>query len=88
MESKEAEHSTDVRHPTWNPRLELDGVAVPWSSSIREFQKGHASYVAKALESPLLLPKDMDALKCMRQLDLFLSLKRDLALLISGQINL
>ena len=37
MESKEAEHSTDVHHPTWNPRLELDGVVVPWNSSIREF---------------------------------------------------
>ena len=37
MESKEAEHSADVHHPTWNPQLELDGVVVPWNSSIREF---------------------------------------------------
>ena len=36
--------------------------------------------MADALEWPLLLPKDMDALKNMRQQDLFMSLKRDLAL--------
>ena len=67
-------------HPAWNLRLELDGTVVPWSSSIREFQRGHITYVAKALEWPLLLPKDMNALKNMRQHDLFRSLKRDLAL--------
>ena len=39
--------------------------------------------MAEALERPLLLPKDMVALKHMRQLDLFLSLKRDLALVSS-----
>ena len=31
-----------------------------------EFQRGHASYMVEALERPLLLPKDMDALKLMR----------------------
>ena len=39
--------------------------------------------MAKALECPLLFLKDMDALKHMRQLELFLSLKRDLALMSS-----
>ena len=39
--------------------------------------------MAEALERPLLLPKDMDALKHMRQPKLFLSLKRDLALVSS-----
>ena len=39
--------------------------------------------MVEALERPLLLPKDMDALKPMRQPDLFLSLKRDLALVSS-----
>jgi len=29
MESREAEHSADMRHPTWNPKLELDGAALP-----------------------------------------------------------
>ena len=83
MESREAKHSANVRHPTWNPRLELDGTTVPWSSSIREFQRGHAHYVAEALKRPLLLPKDMDDFKHMRQPKLFLSLKRDLALVSS-----
>ena len=50
--------------------------------SIKEFQKRHAYYLAEALEQPLL-PKDMAALQTMRQLDLFLSLKRDLALVSS-----
>ena len=35
--------------------------------------------MAEALEHPFLLPKDMDALKKVRQLELFLSLKKDLA---------
>ena len=57
--------------------MELDDAAIPWSSSIREFQKGYATHVAKALERPCLLTKDMGALKNMRQQDLFISLKRD-----------
>ena len=29
----------EVRPPnhSWNPRLELDGIAIPWNFSIREF---------------------------------------------------
>ena len=37
-------------------------------------------YLAQALEQPFLLPKDMEALRRMRQPDLFMSLKRDLAM--------
>ena len=37
-------------------------------------------YFAQALKQPLLLPKDMEALRRMRQPDLFMSLKRDLAM--------
>ena len=77
MKSKEVEHSVDVCHLAWNPQLELDGAAIPWSSFIKEFQRGYATYVAEALERPCLLPKDMVALKNMRQQDLFISLKRD-----------
>ena len=80
IESNEAEHSADMHHLTWNPRLELDGAGIPRSSSIREFQKCHALHMAEALERPLLLSKDIDALKNMRQPDLFMPLKRDLAL--------
>ena len=58
----------------------MDGAPIPWDASVREFQKGRASYIAEALEQPLLLPKDMDAYKRFIQNDLFLSLKKDLAM--------
>lgn len=58
--------------------MELDIAAIPLNSSIREFQRRHASYMVEALEQPLLLLKDMVALKHMRQPDLFMSLKMDL----------
>ena len=64
----------------WAPQLELDRAAISWNSPIREFQRGHSSYIIEALEQPLILPKDMDALRHMRQPDLFMSLKRDLAM--------
>ena len=42
IESKESEPLAEVRPPNqaWNPRLELDGAAIPWNSSIRELQRG------------------------------------------------
>ena len=43
------------RVPTWNPPLVLDGAPFPLDSSIRDFQKCKAGYVANALEQPLLL---------------------------------
>ena len=58
----------------------MDGAPIPWDASVRVFQKGRAGYIAEALEQPLLLPKDMDAYKRFIQNDLFLSLKRDLAM--------
>lgn len=51
VESKEAEPLVEV-HPliqVWNRKLEMDGVAIPWNSSIREFQRGNAHYVANTL---------------------------------------
>ena len=66
------------QHHTWAPWLELNGVAIPWNSFIKEFQRGHFSYVVEALEHPFLLSKA--ALRHMRQPDLFMSLKKDLAL--------
>ena len=52
VESREDLGVAEVRqqHHIWALRLELDGVAIPWNSFIREFQKGHSSYVAEALE--------------------------------------
>ena len=82
IESKKVKPLAEVHPPAqeWIPQLEMGGTAIPWNSSIMEFQRGNAYYVANALEQPLLLPKDMATLKNMRQQDLFLSLKRDLAL--------
>ena len=65
---------------TWAPRLELDDAPILWNSFIREFQRGHSTYIAEALEQPLFLPKDMEALRRMRQSNLFMFLKRDLAM--------
>ena len=53
---------------------------IPYDSMIRESSRGHSMYLAQALEQPPLLLKDMEALRRMRQPDLFMSLKRDLAM--------
>ena len=58
----------------------MDGASIPWGALVWEFQKGRAGYIAKALEQPLLLLKDMDAYRSFTQNDLFLSLKRDLVM--------
>ena len=47
---------------TWSPRLGLDGAPIPWDVTLWESQRGQASYLAKALQQPLLLPRDMDRL--------------------------
>ena len=82
MDNREEQNLVEVRlqQHAWSPRLEVDGAAISWNASIREYQRGHSTHVAEALEQPLLLPKDMDALRKLKQYDLFLSLKRDLAL--------
>ena len=82
VDSQEEQNKADMRMTQciWSPRLEVDGALIPWSASIWKFQRGRAGYIAKALEQPLLLPKDMDAYKRFTQNDLFLSLKRDLAM--------
>ena len=72
-----------LQHYTQFPRLKVDRAAIPWNASVRKFQKGHSAHKAEALEQPLLLPKDMDALRKMRQPDLFMSLKRDIAMVSS-----
>ena len=76
-----------VRCPSriWSPKLEVDGVPIAWDFSIRHYHGGHADHVVKALEQPLLLLKDMEAYRNFNQHELFLSLKRDLAM-VSGLI--
>ena len=74
-----------VRYPShiWSPKLKVDGVPIAWDSSITHYHGGHVGHVAEVLEQPLLLPKDKEAYKNFGQHELFLSLKRDLAM-VSG----
>ena len=65
---------------TWSPRIELDGAPIPWDATLWESQRGQASFLAEALQQPLLLPRDMEGLRKTRQPDLFMSLKRDMAM--------
>ena len=71
-----------VRRPTctWSPMLEVDGMPIAYNATLRHYCGGHAGLVAEALEQPLLLPQDMEAYKTFNHPELFLSLKRDLAM--------
>ena len=71
-----------MRRPTrtWSPKLEVDGVPIAYNASFRHYHEGHAGHVAETLEQPLLLPKDMEAYRNFNHPELFLSLKRDLAM--------
>ena len=82
MESRDEGNRAEVRGTprTWCPKLEMEGVAIPYNASVREYNRGRAGYVADALEQPLLLPRDMEAYKRFSQPEIFLSLKRDLAM--------
>ena len=53
---------------------------IAYNASLRHYRGGHAGHMAEALEQPLLLPKDMEAYRNFNHLELFLSLKRDLAM--------
>ena len=82
VESRDEENRAEVRAPPriWGLKLDLDGVAIPYNASIRDYNRGRARYVADALEQPLLLPGDMEAYRRFSQPEIFLSLKRDLAM--------
>ena len=60
--------------------MEVDGAPLLEDASIRDFQRGITGYVVDAVEQSLLLPKDMVDLRSMRQYEVFLELKRDLAM--------
>ena len=70
----------------WSPKLELDGVPIAWDTSVRNYQGGQAGHIVEALEQPFLLPRDMEAYRRFSQQELFLSLKRDLAM-VSNSIH-
>ena len=82
MDSREEPPVAQVRRPirTWSPKLEVDGMPIVYDATHRHYRNGHASLVAEALEQPLLFPKDMEAYKNFNHPELFLSLKRDLAM--------
>lgn len=77
-----SEHRPRVQ--AWNPSLELDGAPLPLDSSIRDFQKEKVGYVTNALEQPLVVPQDMANLRTLKKHKVFLTLKRDLAMVISS----
>ena len=88
VESREGPLAADVRRTPriWSPKLELDGVPLAWDTSVRNYQGGQAGYIAEALEQSFLLPRDMEAYIRFNQQELFLSLKRDLAM-VSNSIH-
>ena len=77
-----------VRRPTctWSPKLEVDGAPIASDASLRHYRGRHAGHIAEALGQPLFLPKDMEAYRSFTYPELFLSLKRDLAM-VSGLIH-
>ena len=60
----------------------LDGAPLPANASIKDFQQGKVGNVADAVEQALLLPEDMADLRSLRRHEVFLSLKRDLMMVI------
>ena len=77
-----------VRRPTrtWSPVLKVDGMPITYDATLRHYHGRHAGLVAEALEQPLLLPQDMEAYRIFNYPKLFLSLKRDLAM-VSDSIH-
>ena len=65
---------------TWSPVLEVDGMPIVYDATLRHYCGGHAGLMVEALQQPLLLPQDMAAYRSFNHSDLFLSLKRDLAM--------
>ena len=82
VDNREDALVAQVRRParTWSPVLEVDGMPIAFDATLRHYRGGHANLVAEALEQPLLLPQDMAAYRSFNHPELFLSLKRDLAM--------
>ena len=82
MDNQEEPPAAQVRQSprTWSPVLEVDSAPIAIDATLRHFRRGHAGLLVEALEQPLLLPQDMAAYRSFNHPDLFLSLKRDLAM--------
>ena len=80
--SVDSRDKAEVRRPQriWALRLEMEGAPIPYDASIWGVQRGHSNYLAQALQQPLLLPRNMESIRRTKQPDLFMSLKRDLAM--------
>ena len=68
--------------PVWNPSFALNDSPLREDTSIQDFDGGRVGYIANTMEQALLLPRDMDELRNLKKHELFLSVKRDLALVI------
>ena len=55
-------------------------MSIAFDATLKHFRGGHAGLLAEALQQPLLLPQDMVAYRSFNHPDLFLSLKKDLAI--------
>ena len=88
VDSREEPPVAQVRQSprTWSPVLEVNGVPIAMDATLRHFRGGHAGLMAEALQQPLLLPTDMAAYRSFNHPDLFLSLKRDLAM-VSNSVH-
>ena len=60
--------------------LEVDGMPITFDATLRHYRGGHAGFLVETLEQPLLLPQDMAAYRSFNHPNLFLSLKKDLAM--------
>ena len=82
MDNREEPLVAQVRRPTctWSPMLEVDDMPIVYDATLRHYRGGHAGLVVEALEQSLLLPQDMEAYRTFNHPELFLSLKRDLAM--------
>ena len=82
VENQEEPPVAQVRRPTrtWSPVLEVDGMLIAYDATLRHYRRGHAGLMAEALEQPFLLPQDIEAYRTFNHPKLFLSLKKDLAM--------
>ena len=88
MDSRKEPPVAQVCRPTrtWSPVLEVDDMPIAYDAILKHYRGGHVGLVTKALEQPLLLPQDMEAYRTFNYPELFLSLKRDLAM-VSDSIH-
>ncbi|XP_065630426.1 uncharacterized protein LOC136067912 [Quercus suber] len=83
VKSREEPPVADVRRGQrmWSSRFELDDVPFSWETSVRNYDGSRAGLIAETLEQPLLLPRYMESYRRFSQYELFMSLKRDLAMI-------